>query len=87
MARAITAEWQLHPEDGRAGKRLVDLFLEQGLKDAAGIAAAAMVLRGRVTTRLPSWPAKAGQGLASNLDQAPCQLAQPPRLQPRVRRG
>ena len=46
MARAITAEWQLHPEDGRAGKRLVDLFLEQGLKDAAGIAAAAMVLRG-----------------------------------------
>ena len=45
-ARAITAEWQLHPEDGRAGQRLVDLFLEQGLKNAAGIAAAAMVLRG-----------------------------------------
>ena len=46
MARAIAAEWQLHPEDGRAGQRLVDLFLEQGLADPARIAAAAMVLRG-----------------------------------------
>jgi Predicted N-acetylglucosaminyl transferase len=46
MARAIAAEWQLHPEDGRTGERLVDLFLEQGRNDAAGIAAAAMVLRG-----------------------------------------
>ena len=45
MARAITAEWQLHPEDGRAGERLVELFLEQGLQNAAEIAAAAMVLR------------------------------------------
>jgi CheY-like chemotaxis protein len=46
MARAITAEWQLRPEDGRAGERLVELFLEQGLQHAAEIAAAAMVLRG-----------------------------------------
>jgi CheY-like chemotaxis protein len=46
MARAIASEWQLHPEDGRAGERLVDLFLEQGRNDAAGIAATAMVLRG-----------------------------------------
>jgi CheY-like chemotaxis protein len=46
IARAMAAEWQLHPEDGRAGERLVDLYLEQGLQDAAEIAAAAMVLRG-----------------------------------------
>lgn len=45
-ARAIAAEWQLHPEDGGAGERLAELFLEQGRKDAAGIAAAAMQLRG-----------------------------------------
>jgi len=45
-ARAIAAEWQLYPDDGGAGVRLVDLFLEQERKDAAGIAAAAMVLRG-----------------------------------------
>jgi tetratricopeptide (TPR) repeat protein len=46
MARAIAAGWQLHPEDGRAGQRLVDLFLQQGRQEAAQIAAAAMVLRG-----------------------------------------
>jgi CheY-like chemotaxis protein/cytochrome c-type biogenesis protein CcmH/NrfG len=51
-ARAITAEWQLHPEDGRAGERLVDLFLQQGRKDAAGIAAAAMLLRGSGDDRI-----------------------------------
>jgi CheY-like chemotaxis protein/cytochrome c-type biogenesis protein CcmH/NrfG len=46
MARAIAAEWQLRPEDGHAGERLVDLFLEQGRTNAAEIAASAMVLRG-----------------------------------------
>jgi tetratricopeptide (TPR) repeat protein len=46
MASAIAAEWQIHPEDARAGKRLVDLFLQRGRPDAAGVAAAAMVLRG-----------------------------------------
>jgi CheY-like chemotaxis protein len=46
MARAIAAEWQLHPDDGLAGQRLVNLFLQQGRQEAAEIAAAAMVLRG-----------------------------------------
>ncbi len=46
MARAIAAEWQLRPDDGRAGQRLVDLFLQQGRQEAAEIAAAAMILRG-----------------------------------------
>jgi CheY-like chemotaxis protein len=46
MARAIAAEWQLRPDDGRAGQRLVDLFLQQERPAAAEIAAAAMVLRG-----------------------------------------
>jgi hypothetical protein len=59
MARAIAAEWQLHPEDGRAGERLVDLFLEQGRNDAAGIAATAMVLRGLGDDRIAKL---AGQG-------------------------
>jgi len=46
MASAIAAEWQIHPEDERAGARLLDLFLQQGRQDAARIAAAAMILRG-----------------------------------------
>jgi tetratricopeptide (TPR) repeat protein len=46
MASAITAQWQIHPEDVHAGQRLVELFLQQGRQDAAGVAAAALVLRG-----------------------------------------
>jgi CheY-like chemotaxis protein len=46
MARAITAEWELHPEDGGSGKRIVELFLDRGLNHAAEVVATAMVLRG-----------------------------------------
>jgi len=46
MARAITGEWQLHPEDGESGQRIVELFLDRGLTHAAEVAATAMVLRG-----------------------------------------
>jgi CheY-like chemotaxis protein len=52
MARAIAAGWQLHPEDGGAGQRLVDLFLQQGRQEEAEIAAAAMVLRGSGNDRI-----------------------------------
>jgi CheY-like chemotaxis protein/tetratricopeptide (TPR) repeat protein len=44
-ARALAAEWQLRPGDGELGGRLVDLFLKAGRRDAASVAAAAMVLR------------------------------------------
>ncbi|MGB8297240.1 MAG: DUF4388 domain-containing protein [Polyangia bacterium] len=46
MARAITGEWQLHPDDGESGQRIVELFLDRGLTHAAQVAATAMVLRG-----------------------------------------
>jgi CheY-like chemotaxis protein len=46
MARAITAEWELHPEDGGSGQRIVKLFLDRGLNHAAEVVATAMVLRG-----------------------------------------
>jgi cytochrome c-type biogenesis protein CcmH/NrfG len=46
MARAITAEWELHPEDGGSGQRIVELFLDRGLNHAAEVVATAMVLRG-----------------------------------------
>ena len=46
MARAITAEWEIHPEDGSSGQRIVELFLDRGLNHAAEVVATAMVLRG-----------------------------------------
>jgi CheY-like chemotaxis protein len=46
MARAITAEWEIHPEDGGSGQRIVELFLDRGLNHAAEVVATAMVLRG-----------------------------------------
>jgi CheY-like chemotaxis protein/tetratricopeptide (TPR) repeat protein len=45
-ARALAAEWQLRPGDAELGGRLVDMFLKAGRRDAAGVAAGAMVLRG-----------------------------------------
>ena len=45
MARAIAAEWQLHPEDG-VREAAGGVVPAAGKKDAAEIAAAAMVLRG-----------------------------------------
>src|SRR5204862_7301968 len=45
-ARALAAEWQLRPGDAELGGRLVDLFLKAGRRDAAAVAAGAMVLRG-----------------------------------------
>jgi len=30
MARAITAEWEIHPEDGGSGQRIVELFWIEG---------------------------------------------------------
>ncbi len=49
MARAITAEWQLNPQDPSAGQRLLDLYVKNKQSGAATVAAAAMVLRGLAT--------------------------------------
>jgi CheY-like chemotaxis protein len=70
MASAITAEWQLNPQDASAGERLLNLFVQHNRADAAAITAAAMVLRGVATidimrlanesrkTEAPRWPSK-----------------------------
>jgi CheY-like chemotaxis protein/tetratricopeptide (TPR) repeat protein len=63
-AHAVAAEWQLHPEDGQAGARLVGFFQEQGQLAAAKNAAAAMVLRGLGEEKIASL---ADQGRPSEL--------------------
>jgi CheY-like chemotaxis protein len=45
-ARALVAEWQLHPSEREPADKLVALFEQQDQKDALGVVAAAMVLRG-----------------------------------------
>jgi CheY-like chemotaxis protein/tetratricopeptide (TPR) repeat protein len=45
-AHALTSEWQLHPHEASPALRLLGLFQQQGMHDAAGVTAAAMVLRG-----------------------------------------
>lgn len=50
-AHALTAEWQLHPHEASPAARLLDLYQQQGLRDAATVTAAAMVLRGLADDR------------------------------------
>ncbi len=45
-ARALAAEWQLHPNEPEPAGKLLALFEQQEQKDAVGVIAAAMVLRG-----------------------------------------
>jgi tetratricopeptide (TPR) repeat protein len=44
-ARALLAEWQLHPNETEPANKLLALFRQQGQQDAVGVIAAAMVLR------------------------------------------
>jgi hypothetical protein len=45
-ARALAAEWQLHPSAPEPAGKLLALLGEQGQQDAVGVVASAMVLRG-----------------------------------------
>jgi CheY-like chemotaxis protein/tetratricopeptide (TPR) repeat protein len=45
-ARALAAEWQLHPSEAGPAGKLLSLFEQQGQPDAVMVTAAAMVLRG-----------------------------------------
>ena len=49
LARALSAEWRLLPNDSEVGSALVDLFLRVGKTDAATVASTALVLRGNAT--------------------------------------
>jgi CheY-like chemotaxis protein len=44
-ARALAAEWQIHPDDVTPARKLFELFAESGQPDAQRIVATAMVLR------------------------------------------
>ena len=50
-AHALTAEWQLHPHEASPAAKLLELYQQQGLLDAASVTAAAMVLRGLADDR------------------------------------
>ena len=50
-AHALTAEWQLHPHEASPAAKLLELYQQQGLPDAAQVTAAAMVLRGLADDR------------------------------------
>ncbi len=45
-ARALAAEWHLHPKDGEPANRLLALLARSGQQEAVATTAAAMVLRG-----------------------------------------
>ena len=45
-ARALIAEWQLHPSEAEPAGKLLALFEQQAQQDAVSVIAAAMVLRG-----------------------------------------
>jgi CheY-like chemotaxis protein/tetratricopeptide (TPR) repeat protein len=51
-ARALSAEWQLHPTEMEPAAKLLALFEQQGQQDAVGLAATAMVLRGLADDRV-----------------------------------